>query len=149
MVRRLAMLFWCVVWATGTLRVQAQAPISLEVKTDQAKLDFPNKITFTLQATSSEIASQVFLEYGTSGRSCVEGVARQEADLTPGSPFKATWTWDFKFSGSLPVGAEVWWLWDVRTESGQVLRTEKQTLVIEDPTLTWKRIENDQVIVVW
>lgn len=147
--RRFVMLLWCVIWAGGTLRVQAQAPSNLEIQTNQAKLDFPTKIIFTLQASSPEKVSKVFLEYGTDGRSCVKGAARQEADLVPGSPFKANWTWDFKFSGSLPVGAEVWWLWEVRTDSGQVYRTEKQALVIEDPALSWQRIENEQVSVVW
>lgn len=112
-------------------------------------MDFPNTLTFTLLASSAEPVEEVYLEYGTNGRSCVDGLARQQAELTPGSPFKATWEWDFKDSGSLPVGAEVWWQWEVRTKSGQSLRTERNNLVIEDPNLDWQRIENDQVLVVW
>lgn len=133
--------------AAGTFPALAQT--TLNVQTDKADLDFPNAMTFTLKASGLAGVSEVYLEYGTNARSCVEGVGRQEAELTAGDPFLASWEWDFKDSGSLPVGAEVWWQWEVRTEAGQSVRTERQTLVIEDPNLTWQRIENDQVLVVW
>jgi len=119
------------------------------VQSDQAELDFPNTLTFQLQASTAGQVEEVYLEYGTNARSCVVAVARQQAELTPGSPFTASWEWDFKDSSSLPVGAEVWWQWEVRTKSGESLRTERNSLVIEDPNLTWQRVENDQVLVVW
>jgi hypothetical protein len=131
----------------GTLPALAQSP--LIVQTDRADLDFPNSITFFIKATSVDSVDEVYLEYGTNARSCVQGVARQEAELLTGGTFQASWEWDFKNSGSLPPGAEVWWQWEVRTAAGQSMRTERQTLVIEDPSLTWQRIENDQVLVVW
>ena len=147
MIRRIAILFILIWTALNAAQVRAQA--GLVVQSNQVEMDFPNTLTFTLQAKVDDTVDEVYLEYGTNGRSCVDGLARQEAELSPGSPFKAVWEWDFKDSGSLPVGAEVWWQWEVRTKSGQSLRSDRQTFVVEDPNLTWQRIENDQVQVVW
>jgi hypothetical protein len=147
LVLRLSFFFLLVFMSISTGIAQAQS--GLTVQSDQAEMDFPNTLTFILQASAPVSVSEVFLVYGTNGRSCVEGVARQGAELVPGTPFQASWEWDFKNSGSLPVGAEVWWQWEVRTQSGQTLSTPRQTLVIEDPNLTWQRIENDRVLVVW
>ena len=147
MIRRIGILFLLVWMASTTAQVQAQS--GLKVQSNLAEMDFPNTLTFNLQAISAETVEEVYLEYGTNGRSCVDGLARQQAELSPGSPFKANWEWDFKNSGSLPVGAEVWWQWEVHTKSGKSLRTARSTLVIEDPNLNWQRVENDQVLVVW
>lgn len=135
-------------WSAGQpFPVLAQE--SLEIESNLANLDFPNSINFLLKASIEETVSEVTLEYGTNARSCVDGIARQEADLVPGDPFLARWEWDFIDSGSLPTGAEVWWKWEVRSVSGEVARSERQTLIIEDPGLSWQRIEDEQVLVVW
>jgi hypothetical protein len=131
----------------GVFPVSAQGQLDIEI--NEVDLDFPNTLNFTLKASSGEAVSEVYLEYGSNARSCVQGIARQEAELTEGDPFLASWEWDFKDSGSLPPGAEIWWQWVVNTASGQVIRTERQSLTIEDPNLAWQRIENDQVLLVW
>jgi hypothetical protein len=129
--------------------LQGTAQSDLMIQTDTAGLDFPNKLAFTLAASIVDEVTGVFLIYGTQGRSCVEGIARQEADLVLGDPFQASWEWDFKDSGSLPPGVEIWWYWEVFTRPGRLITTARQSLVIEDPHLDWQKIEEDQITVVW
>lgn len=141
-------LIWAFIF-TFCLKSIGYAQSGLEVTQNVANLEFPLSITFTLQASTANEISQVYLEYGTNSQTCVDGVARQEAELKNGKTFTASWKWDFKDSGSLPPGAEVWWLWEVKFTSGEIIRTAQKTLIIEDQRLNWKVVQDDNIQVVW
>src|SRR5512143_3779149 len=127
----------------------ALAQSNIDVQANRADLDFPNKLTFVLEAKSSSPINKVTLEYGTNGRTCVKGTARQQVDITQGTSVSASWEWDWKDSGSLPPGAEVWWKWEVTDQAGNKLTTDVSNLTVEDNRLQWNTVSTDQVSVVW
>jgi len=128
----------------------AKSQSEIQIAKNQAVVTLPVDLTFSISASSSSRITSVSLEYGTNSQSCVTGIARQNAEFTPGKDIRAEWVWDFKTGGgSLPPGAEVWWLWEVKDESGNVVRTERKTLTVEDNRLEWHTLSNDQIKVVW
>lgn len=145
--RLIVLLALCSLFFTPVSPALAQS--NIDVQANRADLDFPNKLTFVLEAKSSSPINKVTLEYGTNGRTCVKGTARQQVDITPGTSVSASWEWDWKDSGSLPPGAEVWWKWEVTDQAGNKLVTDMSTLTIEDNRLDWNTVSTDQVTVVW
>ena len=128
----------------------ALAQSNIDVQANRADLDFPNKLTFVLEAKSPSPINKVTLEYGTNGRTCVKGTARQQVDITPGTSVSASWEWDWKDNfASLPPGAEVWWKWEVSDQAGNKLTTDVSTLTVEDSRLDWNTLSNDKVSIVW
>lgn len=128
----------------------ARAQGGVVITENQAQLDFPRKLTFRLRATSEAEITRVYLLRTTSARTCSGGAARQEVkDFTPGKTVQAEWTWDFFDSGGLPPGAQVTWEWELRTASGETLRSEQQSLTLEDSRFTWKKLTRKNVTLAW
>jgi hypothetical protein len=128
----------------GTLR-----QLALTVERNEVELDFPTSLTFHLEASAPHQIEKVYLNYGTNGRGCLQGISIQTADIEPGTQVTTKWEWDFKQSGSLPPGAEIWWEWELLLDNGERLLTERQTYTLEDPRLTWKHLEDDRLTVYW
>ncbi len=128
---------------------QQASGANIQVIFNKARLTFPESVTFTLQAESQSEISEVYLRYGTNGRSCTQGAARQKVELTTGTSIDVEWTWDFRKSRNLPSGAQVWWQWEITDKSGDTLQTEQQVLIIEDPNFTWKSVTAHNVSVFW
>ena len=120
-----------------------QAAGQVEFSRNTAELNFPNNLTFSLAAKADEKIESVALEYGTNAASCVRSVARQPVEIEPGTDIKAEWVWDFKDSGSLPMGAQVWWEWEAKLASGEVARSPRQTQTIVDQHFSWKETGSD------
>lgn len=127
----------------------ALAQSNIQVQVNQVALDFPNDLTFELEVQSSSPIEKITLEYGTNGRTCVRGSARQPIEAPAEKTVTASWEWDFKDSGNLPPGAEVWWQWNITDQAGNNLVTEVTTLTVEDNRLDWNTVENEQVSIVW
>lgn len=126
------------------------AQSNIQVLVNRVDLDFPNDLTFVLEAQSTGPIDTVTLEYGTNGRTCVTGTARQQIEVKPGKAITARWEWDFKDSGgNPPPGAEVWWQWKLADQAGNQLLTERQTITLEDDRLEWHSVENDRISIFW
>lgn len=130
-------------WA-GTLPQAA-----LTIQRNETELNFPNSLTFYLEASAPSEVQKVYLNYGTNGRSCLQGASRQAVDLEAGTEIAASWEWDFTQSGNLPPGVEIWWEWEALLSSGESLLTERMTYTLEDPRFDWLSVDNERVLVVW
>lgn len=121
----------------------------LVVTRNEIVLNFPNSLSFILEAEAPEPVSQVFLNYGTNSSGCQEISSRLEVDSTGSSQIESNWEWDFGQSGSIPPGAKIWWEWEVVLSGGETLRTEQQTFPYEDPRFTWNKIETERISIYW
>jgi hypothetical protein len=86
--------------------------VGLSIQRNEIELNFPNGLTFHLEADAPGEAQKVYLNYGTNGRSCLQGISRQAIDIEVGTEIAASWEWDFIQRGSLPPGVEIWWEWE-------------------------------------
>ncbi len=145
--KKLLTLFLLLACLAAPIRTYAQGNITVQANT--TRLDFPNSLTFSIQARSSANIDQVYLSYRTGARSCTPGNVRVQLDFDPASQVDLHWDWDFKNSGSLPPGAQVTWFWEIRDAAGSTLTTEAQTLTIEDSHYEWQSLEAGNVSVYW
>jgi hypothetical protein len=121
----------------------------IQVQLNDTQLDLPDKLTFQIRASSAAPIDRVALRYGSNGRSCQEGEARQALQFDPQTSVDLEWDWEFRRSGSLPLGAEVWWEWEVRDTASNSLTTERQTRHITDDRYTWQQLSRANLIVRW
>lgn len=127
----------------------ALAQFTLQVQSNEATLDYPQAVTFQLIVSNQDLIEQAYLIYGTSARTCTPGIGRQTIDLEPGRYQTLEWTWDLYQSNNLPPGAEIWWQWELHNTSGVISRTDKRTLVVEDPNYKWYQVSKADLSIYW
>lgn len=127
----------------------AAPPADITVQTDQAVLDFPNTITFKIQASSSAEIQRIVLEYGVDQLTCGEVVAKAFPDFTPNTQVAGEWTWDMRQSGSEPPGARFWWQWRITDASGGEKLTERREIIWLDSIHSWQSLNDGLATVHW
>lgn len=143
-----ALAAWMIVFTLFCAPARVSAS-GVTVNTNEARLDFPEKITFRVAAQAGANIDRVTLIYGVSAERCVNGQARHEMNFTPAPTVDLDWEWDFFRAGDVPPGAEVWWQWEIHASDGAELLTDVQRLVIEDPNFQWKSRTDGQVTLYW
>lgn len=127
----------------------AWAQSGIAVQSDQAALDFPKTVRFTLKASSSAPIERVELIYRTNARSCLAATARQVVEFEKSANITAEWTWDLARSGALPPGAVITWQWQIRDAAGNSLTTPEKSLEVADDRYTWQSVRSGVVSVYW
>ncbi len=122
----------------------AQADITVVKSTHET--DFPRKIVFRLEATSSSPINQVVLRYRIVGDVASNKVPI--GDLTPGPAITAEWTWDMR-KVYYPPGIEVEYWWEIGNEAGAELKSEHTTFTYEDTRYTWSTLSQDRLHLYW
>ncbi|MCA9934733.1 MAG: hypothetical protein KC415_12450, partial [Anaerolineales bacterium] len=59
------------------------------------------------------------------------------------------WQWVMTRSGNPPPGAELWWQWELITNSGETITTPRQTLAFADGRFNWQVVSADGIHVHW
>lgn len=115
-----------------------------EVSGNSATVALPDRITFAVEAGGA--LSEATLRYGTNAQSCQpsQGVVPVEPEANA-----AEWLWEFRRAGALPLGAQVWWEWDLTLTDGHILTTPRQTITVLDDRRDWQTLSGDTVSVYW
>jgi hypothetical protein len=116
---------------------------------DQAEIQFPDSLTFSVELQSQAEIQQVTLEYRVQQVTCGEVIAKAFPQFTPGKAVTATWTWEMKQSGSLPPGAKIYWLWQVTDTAGNTITTQEQSITWLDNTHAWQTLSGKNVNLHW
>ncbi len=111
-------------------------------------LDFPNTLTFTLQAVAPVSIEKAELRYRVGQSACGQVTAAAFPAVTPGERQSLTWEWDLRERGGLPVGAELTYWW-VLSGGGRTFTTLERTLTYEDPRFAWRALEGEHVEIRW
>jgi hypothetical protein len=133
----------------GRLDGEAVAQGEIQILDSRVDIQFPDEVTFKLNARAPAAVESVFLTYGTNARSCQSGGSRQKVDFEPGSDVKAEWVWELKRSGSVPPGSRIWWIWTIEDADGNRFATERQELLVTDDRFSWRSLERDGLTVNW
>jgi hypothetical protein len=124
-----------------------QGSTPVEILTNQADLEFPNQIRFSLHATANSDIESVELEYGVDAASCNTDLNRTEPqDFTTGQDIEVEWTWDMRQTGSLPPGARIWWRWRLVDSAGQETVTETEWVTWLDDVHPWQIMQGQGII---
>ena len=123
---------------------------SITVGENRAELNFPETISFHLEASSSSQITAVRLEFGTDALGCGVSVSRAiPEDFEPDNEINVDWVWNLRRSGSAPPGTEIWWRWVLENEAGQEIETPTQSLIFLDDSIPWKTRESEHLILSW
>ncbi len=149
---------------TATLEAQpttTAAPISTQAPTvvpeafslslNEATLDLPNSITFSMEGSGQNTVEVLDLEFGNeSVFSCASSsYTSVRTDFAGEREVSATWEWDMRRSGSIPPGAVFWWRWRVVDEMGQEIRTPRETVVFTDDRFRWQSHKSENITFHW
>lgn len=132
------------------LVVPAYADSAITVQNQDVKLDFPETIAFTLNATSSAEIQKVTLVVRFA-----DVTQRVQAKFTPGTSVNAKVDWNLNTErsasegGYLPPGVSAEYTWVIEDAAGNKLETEPKTLNVTDNRIAWKTSENDDLAVNW
>lgn len=125
---------------------RAQESQALRVIVSAAEPDFPDGITFTLEAESAgpEIVEAQLL-YGPTRDETLTVV---EPEFTPGTRVMASHRLDTRVY-YYPPGTEISFRWVLRDAAGSELTTEPQEFVYHDERFPWRELQDRNVIVYW
>ncbi len=118
----------------------APAP-AISITRAAATLHFPDRIDFTLSASSTSEIVLAEVEYGLETAACATDISRASPeDYQPAGRIETEWTWDMRQTGSLPPGARLWWRWHLVDAAGSEARTPTETITWIDDLHIWQTI---------
>jgi hypothetical protein len=149
MVKRILTLMLVVILGFLSYPISVDALTPLKTSSNEAVIDFPNKITFRAQLQAEEKITKVVLEYGTTQLTCGDVIAKAFPQFTPGTSVKVEWSWDMRQSGSLPPGANIWWRWRVTDANGKESVSEQQNITWLDSVHDWQTLSAENLRLHW
>lgn len=126
------------------------AAVEVEILRNDVEVTYPDKAVFKLEFDSDIEISEIELSFGTDALSCAKSITRAfPEDYEPVASGETEWEWNFRHSGTIPPGTEVWWEWTLTDSNGEEFTTERRTFVYWDDNQDWKRAEGEHVILYW
>lgn len=124
--------------------------LSVDIQENQAVLDYPEQIRFSLRASSDEVIESVELVFGSDVITCGESLTRAfPEDYEPSKEVDVEWEWTLRRSGTLPPGTQVWWEWKLTDALGNETRTPRKTLTFTDESIPWQTYHSDSLEIYW
>ncbi len=132
---------WVAPLSSARSSLAQEGNVTFELGTPVAS--FPRGIIFPVSATSDEEIAEVELLYRPQFQ---ETWSLSTPDITPGTEIALEHPIDLR-SGSLPVGVDVEYQWQVTQADGDVIQSEIGSVPWVDTRFTWDTISSDKVIV--
>ena len=125
----------------------ADAPVN--VVSSEATPQFPQAITFTLEAESATAIEDIDLEYRVHRSSVLPVSCRVDVDFNPGTTVDVSWTWNMLETGGLPPGAEIEYRWLIQDADGELTETAPSSVQFNDTRHDWNSVSSGQITVLW
>jgi hypothetical protein len=126
----------------------ATAEGSVVVHASLADVDFPQSVTFRLEAESATQITDVSLQVNTPGQRYGAAVRNVRPSFTPGQSVSATWTWPRAGNG-LPPGTEIIYRWRITAADGSVTETAQESIRVQDRRYQWQELTEGPITVRW
>lgn len=141
MKRVIVVLVWlfCLIFSYGF--TDSKSP-SASITQNNAELNFPTSVVFSVDLGSADNISRVKLHYGTNRDTCGKVSAMAYPEFTAGSSATARWEWDMRQSGGEPPGTKIWWQWEYIDNQGKSEFTDKKEILWLDSVHDWKLLED-------
>jgi hypothetical protein len=128
-----------------TVSASPQTANGITVTVSRFTNQFPDQLTFGLQAHSKSKITQIALFVAID---LASSSSRQVPDFTPDTQVETTYQWNLN-RNYLPPGVTGQFWWTVQDSSGAVLETSKQAFRVDDVAHQWKKISNDKLALYW
>ena len=127
---------------------ETQVESVIKVVSTVVDVEFPDALTFSLEAQSSADISEVILQYRAKKISYATLTSEARPEFTPASKVRAIWIWDMRKAG-LPPGADVEYRWIIEDTAGDKKETSWDSLRFDDDRYGWKSLVGDSVTLFW
>lgn len=128
---------------------QLDAQVELEIISNELLQEFPEQVTFTLEADSPSPIVAATLRYGSGGRGCRSEGAVQPVPIMAGRQVDVSWVWDWQRFGIVPPGTEIWWEWVIDDESGTRRVIERQSAPVADARFVFNSRQERNIELRW
>ncbi|RPJ55822.1 MAG: peptidase MA domain-containing protein [Dehalococcoidia bacterium] len=126
----------------------ASADSDIKLVSSTTKIDFPNLLTFNIEAESSAPITRIRLLYQVDKVTYAPSFAESWPNFQPGNKVSSSWSWDMR-KGSLPPGAHITYWWIIQDSSGNKLTTTKETLQFDDTRHKWQKVSDKMINIFW
>lgn len=124
----------------------SQTTISASYDTD---IDFPNTLTFYLEANNTVDINKVFLQYKVQNITSLNITSMVEKKIDAAPAIETEWTWDMRTSTSLPPGADITYSWIIEDSAGNKIETSWETVEFSDNRYNWNRLQEGNITLYW
>jgi hypothetical protein len=138
---------WLVLPLAAVPGAQAQSAITIVDR--GVTIEFPERLTFAAEVTSSAVIDRVTLEYGVEKQTCGVVTAIAFPTFTPGPQTTVTWVWEMRKSGAEPPGTTIWYRWRVHDAAGNETVSDRLQTLWLDKTHHWSTLQRDTLIIHW
>lgn len=133
------LLAFCLLFSYGFVGLKSP---SASVTQNNAEINFPTSVVFSVNLDSADSIARVKLHYGTNRDSCGTVSALAYPEFTTGSSANARWEWDMRQSGGEPPGTTIWWQWEYIDNQGKSEFTDKKEILWLDDIHDWQLLED-------
>lgn len=127
----------------------AAAQSAITIADHGVTIEFPERLTFAAQVTSTAVIDRVTLEYGVDKQTCGVVTAKAFPTFTPGPQVSVSWIWEMRKSGAEPPGSTLWYRWRVHDAAGNETVSERLETLWLDKTHRWNKLQGDNLIIHW
>jgi len=121
----------------------------LSVISNSAVMEFPSRLVFDIAAESDADITDIRLHYRVDRMEHARITSEIYVGFTPARSVDAQWVWDMRMTGGLPPGSGVSYWWTVTDAQNNTVRTEPQSILIEDNRYDWRSLTEGQVTLYW
>jgi len=150
MIRKITLLyivlFLFLIVGICTCNIFAQDTITTSTST---KNEFPDSITFYLEANSSAEIDEVIFRYRIDIISPVNVTSLVDTKFLSSPSIETKWKWDMHTSSSLPPGADIEYSWSIEDIVGNEVTTPWQTFEFNDNHYDWSSISEGNITLYW
>jgi len=127
----------------------AAADGGIEVIENDAHADFPQSVTFSLEARASTDIVDIDIECQVVRRSLVPVICRSDIDFDADEHVMVSWIWDMQDSGGVPPGTDIEYRWLIEDASGNTYTSPYATVRYDDLRYNWRGMTSDNITLWW
>lgn len=131
---------------SGSQTISLRAQPALNVTSNTATVDFPERIDFAVAVEPAEALAGAVLHWDVAQQSCVDVATQAPVSVDGG---QASWSWIMSRSGNPPPGSTVWWQWELTGADGQTLLTPRQEVTLVDERFQWRTVADERIYLHW
>lgn len=130
--------------------VGVMAQTAINVTLTSVKVDYPQSMTFSIQAQSTSNITKLALRYRLDRQTCVTNIVNEAwPDFTPATRVDTSWVWQMKKTGGLPPGAKLTYSWLVVDAKGQQQESPWIAASFDDSRNPWQSVSDGMLTLYW
>jgi len=128
--------------------ITTQVEGGIKVVSTAVDAEFPEALTFSLEAQSTADINDIILQYKTEKISYATLISEARPEFTPAPEVRTSWTWDMRKAG-LPPGADIKYRWIIDDTAEGKKETTWETFTFNDARYEWKSLKDDSATLFW